>query len=313
VLQRVNPIFPPEIHEDIDAVTRHLALKGLTTPRLVATVQDEAFVEADGAIWRLLTRIPGVTQEALTTEAEAREAGRVLGEFHRALADFAQPLKNQRPPVHELPRHLATLEHTLAVQSQHPAHREISAIADRILGMAGKLTAIESLPPRLVHGDPKISNIVFRDAGTAGSRSSSDGQPLAVCLIDLDTLTRMPVALEIGDALRSWCNTAAEDSPAAGFSLERYSAAIAGYRQGAGELLTRAEWRAVPTATLTIAIELAARFAADALNESYFSWDRQRYASASAHNQARAEAQLKLATSITAALPLMQQHVMTEA
>ena len=302
VLQRVNPIFPREIHEDIDAVTRHLAAKGLTTPLLVATTDARRFVELDGEIWRLLTRVPGTTQEAISTADEAREAGRVLGEFHRAVADFDQPLKNRRPPVHELGRHLASLDSALAQHLRHRAHRAVAAIADRILSMATTLAPLEVQPPRLVHGDPKISNIVFRNPPRVG-----------VCLVDLDTLTRIPVALEIGDALRSWCNTATEDSPAAKFSVERFVAAIAGYREGAGGLLTAAEWRAVPTATQTIAVELAARFAADALNESYFAWDRQRFSSASEHNQARAFGQLKLAASIAGALPELGACVMTRA
>lgn len=302
VLQRVNPIFPREIQEDIDAVTRHLAAKGLTTPLLVATTDARRYVEVDGEIWRLLTRVPGTTQETLSTADEAHEAGRVLGEFHRAVADFDRPLKNRRPPVHEIARHLAGLEGALGRHLEHRAHRAVTDIADRILTMAATLAPPEAEPPRLVHGDPKISNIVFRHSPRVG-----------VCLVDLDTLTRIPVALEIGDALRSWCNTATEDSPAARFSVERFSAAIAGYRQGAGDLLTRAEWQAVPDATLSIAVELAARFAADALNESYFAWDRQRFASASEHNQARAIGQLKVAASIAAALPELRKAAMTVA
>lgn len=302
VLQSVNPIFPREIQEDIDAVTRHLAAKGLTTPLLVATTDARLFVELDGAIWRLLTRVPGTTREALSSTDDAREAGRVLGEFHRAVADFDRPLKNRRPPVHELGRHLASLDSALGQHRNHRAHRAVTAIADRILAMASTLPPLEAQPPRLVHGDPKISNIVFRDSPRVG-----------VCLVDLDTLTRIPVALEIGDALRSWCNISTEDSPAARFSAERFVAAIAGYRQGAGQLLTAAEWEAVPAATQSIAVELAARFAADALNESYFAWDRRRFPGASEHNQARALGQLELAASIAAALPELEAFVMTMA
>jgi len=311
VLQRVNPIFPKEIHDDIEAVTRHLAAKGLTTPLLVATTDARRFVELDGEIWRLLTRIPGATQDSLSTADEAREAGRVLGEFHRAVADFDQPLKNRRPPVHELGRHLASLESTLGQHLNHRAHRTVADIAGRILTMAETLPALAAQMPRLVHGDPKISNVVFREAGASERAGHVSRSRIGVCLVDLDTLTRMPVALEIGDALRSWCNTATEDSPAARFSVERFAAAIAGYRQGSGELLTAAEWQAVPTATQTIAVELAARFAADALNESYFAWDRERFSSASEHNQARAESQLKVAASIAAALPELRRSVMT--
>ena len=320
VLQRVNPIFPREIQDDIDAVTRHLAAKGLTTPLLVATTDARRFVELDGAIWRLLTRVPGTTQESLSTADEAREAGRVLGEFHRAVADFDQPLKNRRPPVHELERHLGNLETALGKHLSHRAHRAVTAIADRILSMAASMPPLATQPPRLVHGDPKISNIVFREADgvdharrTDRSGAGGDRTRVGVCLVDLDTLTRIPVALEIGDALRSWCNTATEDSPAARFSVERFAAAIAGYLEGAGDLLTAAEWQAVPVATLSIAVELAARFAADALDESYFAWDRQRFASASEHNQARALGQLQVAASIAAALPELRQSVMTMA
>jgi Ser/Thr protein kinase RdoA (MazF antagonist) len=325
VLQRVNPIFPPEIHDDIDAVTRHLLAKGMTTPVLVASVDGQRFVEIDSEIWRLLTRIPGETCATLTTAAEACEAGRVLGQFHRAVADFDRPLRNRRPPVHELARHLGNLDRALGEKIHHPAHRAITAIAGRILAMARDIEPLIGLPLRLVHGDPKISNVIFRDSPAATpdasnqksrdqkSRKSNDRHRIGICLVDLDTLTRMPVAFELGDALRSWCNTAAEDSPAAQFSIERCAAALAGYRQGAGDLLTPAEWHAVPAATLMIATELAARFAADALNESYFGWDPERFPSASAHQQARAEAQLRLAASIAAALPLLHRQVMTEA
>ena len=54
----------------------------------------------------------------------------------------------------------------------------------------------------------------------------------------------------------------------------------------------------IPTAVETIALELSARFCADALAESYFGWNRQRFASACEHNLLRAQSQLTLAQSI---------------
>ena len=81
-----------------------------------------------------------------------------------------------------------------------------------------------------------------------------------------------------------------------------FDAAIAGYAEAAQGLLTPAEWSAIPRGTLTITVELAARFCADALRESYFGWNRARYESSSAHNQARVHGQLLLAAGIRAAL-----------
>jgi Ser/Thr protein kinase RdoA (MazF antagonist) len=281
-------------------VTQHLRAKGLTTPLLLRTSGNRHHLALDGAVWRLLTRVPGETHEALTTDSEASEAGRVLGSFHAALADFERPLANKRPGVHDLARHLENLRRTLSANAFHPARESVAPLAEQIFGLAESLNPLPPLAARLVHGDPKISNVIF-------------DQGRGICLVDLDTITRMPVALELGDALRSWCNLAAEDSPEARISVDRFEAALAGYRQGAAGLLTHEEWQAVPEATLVIAIELAARFAADAVNESYFAWNRQRFNSASEHNQARASAQLALARTIEQALPALRASIVTNA
>ncbi|MDX1563636.1 MAG: phosphotransferase, partial [Gammaproteobacteria bacterium] len=296
VLQRVSSIFPEAINDDIDAITQHLLAKGLVTPLLLRTVDGRNRVVSDGKVWRLLTRIEGVCHDAIPDDATAREAGRLLGRFHAALADFRAPIASQRLGVHDTQRHLEHLRQTLTLEFQHRAHAAVSELAAQIFHLARIARPPPGLPDRMVHGDPKISNVLFAD-------------DRAVCLIDLDTVARMPVALELGDALRSWCNLSAEDAPESEFSLSRFNAAIEGYAEGSAGLLTPAEWSAIPAATLTIAVELAARFGADALHESYFAWDDSRYDSASDHNQARTAAQIALATSIEQALPEMQKTV----
>ncbi len=135
-----------------------------------------------------------------------------------------------------------------------------------------------------MHGDPKISNVLFdRDTGAG------------LCLVDLDTLGRRSIVTELGDAFRSWCNPAGEDAEDAAFSAALFSASIAGYAAGSETLLADAERVSIPAATHRIAVELAARFCADALNETFFRWDATRFESASAHNLARTRAQLTLA------------------
>ncbi len=88
-----------------------------------------------------------------------------------------------------------------------------------------------------------------------------------------------------------------------------FSSAIVGYAGEAKGLLAEDEWRKIPAATLTITVELAARFCADALNESYFGWDATRFGSASDHNQARTRNQLELARSISAQLEQLETEV----
>ena len=128
----------------------------------------------------------------------------------------------------------------------------------------------------------------------------------ARCASSISQLAHMPVALELGDALRSWCNPATEDAASARFVRAFFDAAIEGYAEAAQGFLAKAEWSAIPRGALTITVELAARFCADALRESYFGWNRARYESASAHNQARVHGQLLLAEGIRAELTALE-------
>ena len=284
VLQRLNPVFPAAVNEDIAAVTEHLAAKSVLTPRLVATPHGALWLEHGGATWRVLTYIDGVSRDAVESASQARAAGRVLAEFHRAVADLEHTFCNARLGVHDTPRHLAALRGAL---DEFRSHRDIAAIrplAERVLALAERLPQLPACPDRIVHGDPKISNVMFARDG--------DG---ALCLIDLDTLARMPIALELGDALRSWCNPRTEDAPDARFQRPLFEAAVEGYAAAARGFLAPVEWQSIPAGTLTICVELAARFCTDALRERYFRWDASRYASASAHNQARTRGQLQVA------------------
>ena len=298
VLQRVNRIFPPAIHRDIDALTAHLAAKGLPTPRLVPAADGALWAEHDGGVWRVLTHVEGVTFDAAETPDRAREAGAVLGRFHAAVRDFDYTPSNARLGVHDTAKHLERLRAALEANVPPAEVEATRPLADAVFALAARLPPLPRTPDRLVHGDPKISNIVF-DAATGRG----------ICLIDLDTLARMPVTLELGDALRSWCNPAAEDAREARFDAALFEAALEGYAAAAPDLLEPDEARAVPAATLTIAVELAARFCTDAIEDRYFAYDPDRYPSRPAHNRARAAGQLALARDIAAALPALDETV----
>jgi Ser/Thr protein kinase RdoA (MazF antagonist) len=296
VLQRVNPIFSAEVNIDIAAVTEHLANKGVLTPRLVPTRDGKLWLEHDG-VWRTLTRIDGMCLDALEAPSQARAAGRIVAEFHRAVSDLDHRLRNRRLGVHDTAKHLRNLREALVEHRNHRHFDAIQPLAQRVLETAAALPPLPATPDRIVHGDPKISNLLFaHDADRA------------LCLIDLDTLAHMPVALELGDALRSWCNPATEDAASARFVRPFFDAAIEGYAEAARGFLTRAEWSTIPLGALTITVELASRFCADALRESYFGWNRARYESASAHNQARVRGQLLLADGIRAELSELEDQ-----
>jgi len=287
VLQQVNPVFPPDIHEDIRVVTAHLRSRGMVAPELLPAADGRWWVEHSGHVYRLMTHINGVSRDRLATPAEAREAGTLLARFHRALDGLEHEFRSQRLGVHDTERHLEVLRQSLV---EHTAHRDYAAIrplADEILQLAAALPRLPSVPDRIVHGDPKINNLLF-DTATGH----------ALCFIDLDTLGRMPLPLELGDAFRSWCNPAGEDNGQSAFAMDLFTAAVDGYAGVAAGWITPEESGAIVSGTLTIYVELAARFCADALRESYFGWDARRFASRSAHNQVRAASQLSAARAL---------------
>ncbi len=278
ILQRLHPVFSPLVNMDIAVITEHLAQRGVITPRLLPTRAGDLWVKAQDGIWRAQTRLPGVSHRYLSGPAMAREAGRLVGRFHLAMTDLDYQYQSGRMHVHDTPVHLERLRQALNVQVGHRLYPRVVTLSEVLLREADDLVRLEELPLRHAHGDLKISNLLFDEKGRG------------LALIDLDTLTRMYWPLEMGDALRSWCNPRKEDEIPASLDMDLLEAALAGYRECSTELITQQEWDALIPGLARICLELSARFLADALNEDYFGWDSMAYPAQGEHSLARGTA-----------------------
>jgi Ser/Thr protein kinase RdoA (MazF antagonist) len=284
VLQRLNTdIFRAEVHHDIDAVTKHLTSKGLPTTRLVPTQGGALWhTDPDGGVWRVLTPVGDRTVHKIAEVADAREAGALVARFHTATSDLEHTFRFTRPGAHDTDKHMSELRTTLMLHRAHRLYSEVARLADRILDGWDAWSGPTDLPTRIIHGDLKISNVRF-----TGSE--------ATALIDLDTLAHGTIDIELGDAMRSWCNPASENVTDAVFDTDIFEAAMRGYRRDAE--LTPDEWASIGPGIERICLELAARFARDALEESYFGWDPT-YGGRGEHNLLRARGQASLASSV---------------
>jgi Ser/Thr protein kinase RdoA (MazF antagonist) len=286
VLQRLHPIFAAEVNLDLDAVTAHLAARGMITPRLVATRAGRPWHEHDGRIWRALSWIDGVTVHAVPGPDWAEAGGELVGRFHRAVADLAHDYAFARVGVHDTAAHLGRLAEHVAAGGDP----EAVALGREILDAARELPAMPDVPRRHCHGDLKISNLLFHASPVRG-----------VCLVDLDTLGLSTMSFELGDAMRSWCNPHPEDAGRASFDLDVFAAAMRGFRAVADPVISDDEKRAIVIGLETVCVELAARFAVDVFRDSYFGWDPARFPSRRAHNLVRARGQLALGLGVRAA------------
>ena len=104
VLQRVHPVFAPEVHENIAAVTERLRERGEASPRLLVSRGGRPWVElgAEG-VWRVMTRLPGLSFDQVQGPEQARAAGALVGRFHTALEDLDHSFKAVRAGVHDTP------------------------------------------------------------------------------------------------------------------------------------------------------------------------------------------------------------------
>ncbi len=285
VVQQLSPIFSPSVHLDIEAITAHVAAKGITTPRLLRTEEGDLFhTDSDGVTWRCMNWIPGVSHHRMIDADMAEQAGGLVARWHGAVEDLEHVFAFSRPEAHDTPLHMQFVEGALNAHGEHRLLADVEPVAQAILEAWGAWDGDLDGRLRICHGDLKVSNIRFSDSGEA------------LCLLDLDTLSLLPLEVELGDAFRSWCNSSDENTTEVSFDANLFEAGVRGYerhRPLGAEMKQR-----LVLGVERICLELAARFCADALNESYFGWDASVAPSRGEHNLLRAKGQLALAMEV---------------
>ena len=295
IIQKQHSSFKPEVNLDIIEITARLESAGLQTTSLLPTKTGDFWHLHEGACYRALAFLSGKTLHRVDHPRLARSAASLVGQFHNAVNQKPHSFNFARASVHDTAKHLAHLHEQMAKTesgSVEVTREKQSALAlgRDILRASEMLPALPETPPLLAHGDLKISNILFDKVGLGG--------PLeAVAVIDLDTCAYMPLAHELGDALRSWSNTAGEDIEDCHANLDILDATVSGYRETANPTYS-ANLSTVGIGFERICIELASRFCADVFTDNYFGWNPEKFESRGTHNLIRARGQLALGLSV---------------
>ena len=240
-------------------------------PRLLLTASSQDhWIDPDGCFWRVISFIENSESfDSVINLDHAAEVGFAIGFFHTLVSDLpANRLKDTLEGFHITPiylgRYLAVLEKRCAPASLDAAYcmdfidrrKEFAPILE-------KAKADGRLSLRIIHGDPKVSNVMI-DTRTG----------LAVSIVDLDTVKPGLVHYDIGDSLRSCCNPLGEDPgkpDEVRFEPELCQALLRGYFSVAKGFLTECDLEFIYDSIRLLAYELGVRFFCDYLEgDVYF-------------------------------------------
>ena len=306
ILQRINTqVFrqPELVIRNMRICTEHIRRRlqrfSLSAGRrwevpsvLSARYGRDLWIDSDGSFWRAISFIKGSQSfDTIKDINNACEIGYALGIFHTLLSDMSPDrLSDTLKGFHITPLYLRHYEEVLAkynVGKSPEVNYCLQFIRERdvwahVLENA-RAQGILSLRP--IHGDPKINNFMI-DKVTGH----------AISIVDLDTVKPGLVHYDIGDCLRSGCNTLGEETEQwekVYFQPDLCKAILQGYLSMAREFLTVNDFFYMYDSIRLIAFELGLRFFTDYLKGNvYFKIKHPQ------HNLVRALVQFKLTESI---------------
>ncbi len=266
IVQTLHKMWGKNLMEDINVVTTYLSKKGWDCPQLLKSRQEDVFYELNGNLWRIYTYVKGDSFSQWRTDKNLhKDIGSALGLLHRDLR-----LLDYRP------RHILEGFHKKDFYIQkaisigkHKYSRRLQNIFDDTIANMEKYGSSFSKKRQIIHGDPRIENILF-----------TEKSPHFIFL-DYDTLMTGSVYTDIGDCLRSLL-LVSDNSDFKKIITEF----IIGYNA------VNKENKVMNSKTICaikyLTLELCLRFIIDSVEKCYFSWDGKKYKSQQSYCEARA-------------------------
>lgn len=280
VLQRLGGVFnSPQVVVDQAVIVQYLKLDYMPVPQIILTNQGLPYYQATEGIYKLSQYIDHQPNpRARMGEIMVSNGFTVLAELHIALSKLPYVPKFSIPNFHNTPYYLEELSLRMSNPQNSRRSQAVSEVYDYLAKTLPQYSLSDYKDRQIIHGDPKLENFLIKGSWVEG-------------VIDLDTFMVASVIVDIGDALRSWMKQS--DGT---FNHHMAMYAISRYRN-VNKMMPYTDTD-ILRATKLMSLELATRYLIDYFDESYFSWDRARFASSSEHNLQRCKAMIKYADSI---------------
>jgi Ser/Thr protein kinase RdoA (MazF antagonist) len=317
ILQRINThvftrphliienlrLYAEHVDRKLDA--REIRHRHWDVPHIRTTRErQDYYIDKKGFFWRAISFVNhSRSYETVQSANHAREAGYALGRFQSLVSDLStRKMHDTLVGFHIMPHYLRQYDEVMERGLQGSNSPEVQYCHRMIAKRRNWATILEDakktgqLPLRIIHGDPKINNIMISD---------ETGQ--AISVIDLDTVKPGLVHYDIGDCLRSSCNPLGEDTTdfdEVHFETDLARAILEGYLAVANEFLTENDYAYIFDAIRLLTFELGVRFFQDYLaGNVYFKVKHPE------HSLERAVVQFKLTESIEKQEPSIRKII----
>lgn len=232
------------------------------------------WTDAEGNVWRCLTFIESAHAPDMVADASvAEECGKVLGHFLYLVSDIdVAQVVTTIPGFHVTGRYLQQYDQAVRNRSANgkskppdPDVRSLMEFVDARREFAGVLERAEqtgALRRRIIHGDPRIGNMLMDDETGKG-----------VAMIDLDTCAPGLVQMDVGDAVRSICNPVGEDYEDirdVAFREDVFAAFMTGFLNEMRNCLSMSDLSYMYPAIRLLPFELGLRFLTDHLKGNVY-------------------------------------------
>lgn len=216
--------------------------------------------------WRMTEFIENTVSHLKVPNPEtAFEAAKCFSEFYSVLNAEDLDLKETIPGFINFEKRISDYKIALKNATEERkinAKKEIDFINSH-LNLPEKWLELQNenaLPKRIIHADPKISNILFDKNGNASA------------VIDLDTTMTSTLLYDFGDMIRSYCNLTDEDDAFLenNFTREIYDSVKRGFLFHLENILSETEKENLDYAPKVVIYIQAVRFLTDYLNGNIY-------------------------------------------
>lgn len=272
ILQKISRI----VFQDVDALTHNtnsvIAFLQQSDYPLEVTLpiptqsNKPLFLDDNNDPWRMFTYIKdSVSLTKADSPALAFEAAKAFSQFYKVMNNPSCDIKLQPvlPDFINFEKRISDYKRALETASEERKTASASAVqfVNDHLELADAWIDLQKnglLPKRIIHADPKISNVLFEETKRE-----------AIAVIDLDTVMEGTLLYDFGDMIRSYTNTTADESTISdqpNFNPELFAAAKKGFLSSLETVLEPVEKENLDYAAKVVVFIQAIRFLTDYLN-----------------------------------------------